>query len=269
MKKFFFFLFLVVCTAAAWMFFQTQDIDITLTTEQEHTNSSVPAIEEPEYNVWQSAESGVEHMTMQVAKSAPIIQLYRVNTDDFDIRFHHSADTPQTVLDWQKSLGAVLVINGVYFHEDNMPSGFLVSQGTRIGKRSFDQDKSAVIRLQPTPAIIDTAEDPQVLTEETEATQSYPLLIRTGKAAVETDSEKLARRSFLATDNSNQLYFGIVNSQISLFELSQWLSKAPVSFDMAVNLDGGPSTGIITDDDHEAASNSFTPVPNVIAVAPR
>ena len=81
-----------------------------------------------------------------------------------------------------------------------LPSGLLISNGERIGEREFDYQRTAFLSLSPKLEIIDTTQEKVNLEKIKEGAQSYPLLIRDGQSAIESDSELLARRSFIGTD---------------------------------------------------------------------
>ncbi|MEO5927608.1 MAG: phosphodiester glycosidase family protein [Patescibacteria group bacterium] len=198
--------------------------------------------------------------------SKGVLRLYKFPATGWEWSFEQST-SGATVLDWAEKLPEVSVlINGVYFHEDNLPSGAFVSHGDRIGTRSFDADKSALIVLAPRLRIADLTKEPNALDHATEAAQTFPYLIKDGTASVGEDSGKLAERSFVGTDTDGAFYVGIaVNVSLSLYELSQLLATQPIHWQDVVNLDGGPSTGIYTNLPKENRSrNSLAPVSNVL-----
>lgn len=213
----------------------------------------------------ETISNGLEKILYRYGSSTEqYLLLYKVDPAQYDLTVEH-ATSARSIADWQISLGnPALVANGGYFHEDNLPSGMLVSHGKRIGTRAFDFDKSATLELSPTPEIIDTRmEDVPPYVQN--AIQSYPLLLKNGMPQIETDSGLLARRTFFGFDSEGFAYIGILpDAELSLYELAQNLKKMPISWDRVINLDGGPSSGVaVRNGDIE---NSIFPVPNVIVV---
>lgn len=218
---------------------------------------------------WQEVEAGVERLDYFFATSTDAhVILYRFSPSGFRFRFEHALP-PKTVASWAESLPrALLVMNGVYFHEDGFPSGWLERKGETIGTRHFDNDKSAVATLSSQVRIIDTKEETFDATSTLEAAQSYPFLVRDGQLAIDVDSGKFARRSFVGVDRDRRSYVGIVpDRNISLHQLAQILLATDVPWKRALNFDGGPSSGLISRTKEKADEiNSFTGVPNVIVV---
>jgi hypothetical protein len=59
----------------------------------------------------------------------------------------------------------------------------------------------------------------------------------------------------------------LADGELSLFQLAQKLSQADVQMQMALNLDGGPSTGYsFIAENTEQVANSFTQVPISVIV---
>ncbi|MFA6429320.1 MAG: phosphodiester glycosidase family protein [Patescibacteria group bacterium] len=220
--------------------------------------------------LWRDVGQGIGRLELTVSTStAARMVLYRFPQEGFSWRFAH-ATSSQRVSAWaDQSPRAVLVANGVYFHPDNAPSGMLLSRGKRVGLRQFDLDRTSAMVLAPgKPRIIDTKTESLDIASLTEAAQSYPLLVEQGQARVQEESGKYARRTFFGTDTIGNVYLGVVPDEpVSLFELSQMLLKTQVDWMRVINLDGGPSTGVVLRTSvFDEAIDSYTGVPNVILV---
>ena len=210
---------------------------------------------------------GIDRITVNATTTQEQLILYRFAAGRFDWSVEH-ASTSRTVAGWFEHVHEpVAVANGVYFNEDGLPSGLLVDDGLRIGNRRFDDDKSGLITLGSAPAIINTQTEfaPTLVSE---AAQSFPLLLVDGKPQVKTDTEKKARRTFFATDIRGNTYLGMAPlGSLSLYELSNLLARSGLELDRAINLDGGPSTGIAVETDGGLQlENSLSAVPNAIIV---
>jgi hypothetical protein len=223
--------------------------------------------------VWERKGEGIERASVEFSTStASTIVLYRFSLSDHLFSFRQ-AITSRTVSEWAKQLPeAVFVANGVYFHEDQLPSGWLKTAKQVVGSRSFDLDKSALLTLQPVVSI-ETASEKQIAVQRTstEAAQSYPMLVQQGKPMVKTNSGKISRRTFVGLDRTHQyLYIGIVPyTSISLYELGLTLSQLPIYWEAVLNLDGGPSSGVqLQTRDGFELIDSYVTVPNVLIVTP-
>lgn len=230
--------------------------------------SSVPVLK------WEVKSHGIERASVEFSTStASTLILYRFTLADHLFSFEQ-ATSGAAVSEWAKRLPeAIFVSNGVYFHEDQSPSGWFKTDNKVVGSRSFDLDKTALLVLQPNVEIKTTPEG-QTTSKRTalEAAQSYPLLIVNGAAAIKTDSGKTSRRTFVGIDKAHKyLYIGLVPyTSISLYELGLALSRLPVSWESVLNLDGGPSSGIsFRGPEGVELVDSYVTVPNVLVVTPR
>lgn len=248
----------------------------------EPTQPAAPEITASRAGVWQPIQDGMSEMYFfqGARENKKEGFLFRFDPDKYSFRFASSLE-PKTMEDWlAENPRAVMVTNGVYFHEDYSPSGLLVSGGQRIGERKFDADKSGLLELAPEVRIIDTSAEPLDVTGVTEAAQSYPFLVLDGKSAIEEDSGLTAPRTFVGTDRDGNFLVGFVpQDSITLFVLAQTLESLDVDINLGLarvlNLDGGPSTGYALRlpadvaefwDGHE---KDFALVPNVIIVEPK
>ncbi len=200
--------------------------------------------------------------SLEVQTELKDITIYQLPKDEFQFTIHNATE-PQTIKNWSKQFGkGHIIINGFYFNADYSPPGMLTIDSEDLHTKIFDYDRSAVVDLTETLTIIDTSEP---FTDNwTTAAQSYPILVKDGKAMVKEDSGLLAKRSFIGTDQEN-VYIGIADKNISLYQLSQELASIQIEWNLALNLDGGPSTGLtIQIAKDKNLNNSLMPVPSVI-----
>ncbi len=220
---------------------------------------------------WSSRTVGIDRLQVAFSSStASTIVVYRFALDAYTFGFEH-ATAAAAVSEWlARDSSAVFIANGLYFHEDYLPSGWFKTDGKIVGKRSFDRDKSALLELAPNVGIyLMPAEISKHMSSSREAAQSFPVLLSDGRAAVKEESGKVARRTFVGTDKHHKfLYVGVVPyAGISLFELSRALTKLPVQWDVVLNLDGGPSSGMaFRDVSQPELIDSYVTVPNVLVV---
>lgn len=215
---------------------------------------------------WETYGRGVDRREYWFQKSAQgRVILYRFDQKAFKARLVHRVP-PLTVREWLASDARdTLVVNGVYFDEGDLPVGYTVIDGNRVGKGMVSGKTTTMVGLSPSVAMsVDrpTAKD---------GFQTYPVLVKNGVAAVATDSKQYARRTFIGTDKNENVYVGVVaDSAISLYELSQVLASMDVAWDTVANLDGGPSTGLASRmGDKGEYFDSMTLVPNVLMLERR
>ncbi len=220
---------------------------------------------------WETISQGMDRMEF-VSEDRTNILLYRFDPEHFvfDLEYDEQAES---VTDWSDKVSdEVVVFNGFYFLEDNTPAGQMIVNAESIGGEPFDYGKSGAIVFKPTFGI-SQAIDPhwQELKTVEDGAQSFPFLIKNGQPAIKEDSGLLARRTFMGTDINSNIYVGIVwKDNVSLHDLSQDLEEIEVDWGHVLNLDGGPSTGIVVHTDGFVDSlDSGSPVPTVVVVRRR
>lgn len=219
---------------------------------------------------WSPISTGIEKMTYFVSEADQHVfwEIFKLDQEKFNFKIVNSK-IPQTTLEWQSQIGANIVFNGGYFLEDFSPAGMLITDRELIGNRQFDFDKSGLIAINNNKIEIwdltDTALDKNSLPDF--ALQSFPFLIKNSQPAITEDSGKKARRTILALDKNQDLYLIIVNNSLSsLFQAMNILMEMPIDFTTAINLDGGPSTGLAIKTDSYQQNISGVPVPNVLVI---
>ncbi len=217
---------------------------------------------------WVSVAPGLDVRTFKTEEAGEM-RLYRFEENAFSWEFMHG--TPETIAGWAETIeGESAVMNGVYFHEDMLPSGLLLIGGERVGDRMFDLDKTAVLVLGDTPHIIDTSSNESFdAASAQDAAQSYPLLVKEGASDISEDSGLTARRTAFGIDKEGNSYLiATLDGEPTLYGFAQALVKLDVSWDRVLNLDGGPSSGIELASDPVRSVDSYTSVPNVVVAMP-
>jgi len=104
------------------------------------------------------------------------------------------------------------------------------------------------------------------------ALQSFPILVKPGGQlgfGPERENHVQARRTVIAQDRNGRILFIVApQGYFTLHQLSVYLTESDLNLDIAVNLDGGGSTGLLVADPRELIS-STRPIPFVILVYPR
>ncbi len=230
-----------------------------------------PLVSAPLGGSWTEVSAGFDRLEYRysTSTSAKVI-VYRIDEKQFEVRL--SSGEAKTVAAWSDAEPtAILTANAAYFHEDDTPSGFVKVDGAQIGDRAFDLDKSGLILTHPQFRLVDTLAESVDLEGIEEGFQSFPFLLKDGESAIVSDSGLRARRTFIGTDRAGQIYLGLVEGDLSLFGLAQLLPDLGINWDMVLNLDGGPSSGLVTPliPASRTGENSLSSVPTVLFVFPR
>lgn len=212
---------------------------------------------------------GIEWVRANMATSTAG-QLWLFGFEQENYRFvFASTGTRVRMGEWRDAYPQTVAgINGVYFMEDLTPSGLFVSKELKQVVRLFDADKSALISLNGKMEILDTTSSGVRATEVKAGAQTYPILIKDGKEMLTRDTGKEARRSWVGTDREGRVWLGVLSDgEISLYGLMKRLMEIGITWEMVVNLDGGPSTGIfVKGEEGDVLKEILGGVPNVLLV---
>lgn len=137
-----------------------------------------------------------------------------------------------------------LIVNGGYFDPEFLPVGLCKTNGK-------------ILTDQPAPklsgyVVINDQGAIDLLWKQREQAKQFPTVLQSGpylvdpggKIGIRTKSGKTAARTVLAIDSDDNLLIMITN-QVELYQLSRILVRNFPEIDRALNLDGGPSTGLL------------------------
>lgn len=167
------------------------------------------------------------------------------------------------------------ICNGGYFSPDDFtPSGLQIAQGKRRGvfQKGMPLGGGLLVRAG-IPALYVDSEFVDSK-EITELVQCCPMLVHEGKSLTEKVGGPLARRTFIMTDQASFWAIGIAN-RVGLRELADILTNAGIITEFkvmrALNLDGGPSTGLWWQNAQGAITytKEMWPVRNLIMIVPK
>jgi uncharacterized protein YigE (DUF2233 family) len=172
---------------------------------------------------------------------------------DFRLRVIDNASPSGTarfprLADAMTSLGALAGCNGGFFNRNPFePVGLMVSDGKRVGPLDPESwMKGLLVVRNSVPSLETTAsflDEPHV----TDAIQSGPWLVRSGLSETDNSRRQVAVRTFICHDARGTWAIG--SSEVcTLAELAAALKSprvtAVLDIQFALNLDGGPSTGL-------------------------
>ncbi len=227
---------------------------------------------------WTVLQPGLEQRIIPIydSQNQPVesLSIWRLDQSRFRLDVAYS-ETPKSLQTWQEETNAAIVLNGGYFSIQNgmySPDGLTIISGRASGN-SFEgyggmlairQDRAEVRWLVQKP--YDPSEPLQA------ALQSFPILVEPGgKLGFGADREDYARarRTVIGQDKDGRILLIVApEGHFTLHELSAYLTQSNLGLDIAVNLDGGGSTGILVADPREIIPSKVL-LPFVILVYAR
>ena len=161
-------------------------------------------------------------------------------------------ETPKSLETWQEETNAAMVVNGGYFSIENeryFPDGLTIVNGKAFG-RSFEGFGGMLAINQDRAELRWLVEKPYNSYEPLQAAlQSFPILVQPGGKlgfGAERENNARARRTVIGQDKEGRILFIVApEGYFTLHQLSVYLTGSDLNLDIAVNLDGGGSTGIL------------------------
>jgi uncharacterized protein YigE (DUF2233 family) len=238
----------------------------------------------PTSSIWDPLGEGIEERFVPIhieEGDEGLRYAYALRIDPSMVTFqvHYSEGFAQPIDAWQASLGASIVVNGGFFSGDYTPVGRIVSDGTMFGfPLNYGERTIGVAGLF---TVLDGqismytlgrgAYSPRGMRFD-QALESYPILLLPGRQPTyPTETNEKARRTVIGLDSQGRLI--ILVSDLPLFtlhNLSGWLAESDLDMDIALNLDGGRSTGLVVSlPGHRREISSFVDLPIVLAIYPK
>ncbi len=220
------------------------------------TLSPTPTLEPPDTG-WLEAGDGAEIRRMRVGLNgggAERVTLVRLDPAQVRFRVLYTPGEGRRVSEWASALRAagespLLVVNGGYFTPEYLATGLLVSGGRVYGTSYAGFGGMFAVLPDGRVEIRWLVARPYHPTEVlVEAVQSFPLLVRPGGVLgfpSDADDGRTARRTVVAQDRRGRVLCIIARDGFfSLHALARWLLESDLDLDVALNLDGGQSTGL-------------------------
>lgn len=219
---------------------------------------------------WIAAGPGAELRRLRIELAGTPIQVSVVRLDPTQVRFEvgYAPDEPPMLSAWAARSGALALINGGFFDEQNRTTALLIHAGQAEGESYSGRGGMFMVYPDGSVGIRALADAPYDPDEPlAEALQGWPLLVRPGgEAAYSFEDGERARRSVIAIDRVGRvLLIASSSTGFTLRELSEWLAGADLEIDTAVNLDGGASTGLLLLNEQTSEHvDAYTPLPIVL-----
>lgn len=226
------------------------------------------------YSDWIEVEKNIFRKKISVVKKDQRYNLlsYKFNPETVVMKLFQS-DKAMRIDEWRDITQSHFIFNGGYFDEQNQPTGYYIINGNVINSHQYSTDKSGLLFIDSgRPQVIDTSSaEIAAPGEQISLLQSFPLLIKKGGTpGIAEDSNLLARRTVVGMDKDNNFLLIIVDqTPISLYTLMNVLLESDLNFDVALNLDGGPSTALSFEgNDFEETLLPLNALPQIISVTP-
>jgi hypothetical protein len=227
---------------------------------------------------WSPLQPGLEQREIPIYNNRqhPVetLHVWRLDQKHFrmDVAF---SGAPKTLEAWQKETGASMVINGGYFSINNerySADGLTVLNGRAYG-RSFERFGGMLAVRAGRAELRWLAEKPYDPDEPLQAAlQSFPILVQPGGRlgfGPEREDHASARRTVIAQDKKGRILFIVApQGYFTLHQLSAYLTESDLGLDIAINLDGGGSTGLMVANPREIIPSKVL-LPFVILVYAR
>jgi hypothetical protein len=239
----------------------------------------VPDIREsPPDKEWSLIQPGLERRVIDIydGQNQHVESLYIWRLDQKYFRMDVAYDDrPRSLETWQAETNAALVVNGGYYSIDNeryFPDGLTIANGEAFG-RSFNGFGGMLAINQDRAELRWLVQEPYNSFEPLQAAlQSFPILVEPGGQlgfGPERENHVGARRTVIAQDRDGRMLFMVApRGYFTLHRLSVFLTESDLNLDIAINLDGGGSTGILVANPREIIPPT-RPIPFVILVYPR
>ncbi|HLO31110.1 MAG TPA: phosphodiester glycosidase family protein [Anaerolineales bacterium] len=246
---------------------------------------TIPPIPDPSPSVtsvpdtgWSALRPGLERRVIPIHndqnQQVESVYIWRLDQRHFwlDVAFD---ERPKSLEAWQKETNAALVLNGGYFSiEDKRysPDGLTVVKGRASG-RSFEGYGGMLAIKGGRAELRWLVEKPYDPSEPLQAAlQSFPVLVQPGGKlgfGPERENQARARRTVIAQDKEGRILLIVTpDGYFTLHQISAYLTGSDLNLDIAFNLDGGGSTGILVAKPREIIPSKVL-LPFVILVYPR
>ncbi|MFL7868247.1 MAG: phosphodiester glycosidase family protein [Anaerolineales bacterium] len=271
----------ILLAAALWMsgcqVILPQPVDTATPTATQTPTRAPSATPEPTPDGWEQLQPGLERRTLDVRQDGQYLDsLYILRLEPQYFHFQVAYD-PQglTLENWQTQSGALVVINGGFFRLENetyIPTGLTIIDGVPMGT-SYGDFGGMLAISGGVPELRWLAQQPYEPNEPLQsALQSFPILVKPGGElgfGPEHEDNIQARRSLIAQDQAGRMLLMVApQGNLTLHQLSAFLTDTDLGIDIAINLDGGPSSGILLAQPVEVIP-ALSPLPIVITVHKR
>jgi len=218
-------------------------------------------------------QTGLElrQVLVEIDEVAERLTIVRLDPETVRFRVHYDPDFPMPVSGWAERLQSKLVVNGGYFTPENETTGLLISDGRAWGAVLDDFAGMFAVTESGRVSVRWLRDRPYNAAEPlTQALISFPVLVKPGGVMgfpAGADEGAPRRRTIVAQDYEGRILVIVApRGYLSLHQAATFLAGSDLEIDVALNLDGGTSTGLwLAAGERLVEIDSQVPVPSVIS----
>ncbi len=260
-------LFLLIFSLSSCDFLPSVTVSITPATSSSNGT---------QLNVWNRVATGVEvrYEDWKIpGDDDETVTIVRFDTHKIKVSVGYQHGQPLSINDWAQLEHPLAIINGSYFDQQFHATALVISNGKVFGQSYSGYGGMLSVDTRGTLSLRSLRQQPYNPNSEQleQATQSVPMLMLAGKRTQFNADASQTRRSVVAMDKQGHLLFIVSPNQIfSLDELADQLASSDLSIEVALNLDGGSSTGLyVNGGSSQVRIDSLAKLPLVIFVKAR
>ena len=240
------------------------------------TSASVPdTVPDPD---WPLLQPGLERRVIPIYndlnQQVESLHIWRLDQKTFRLDVAYDS-TPKSLETWQRETNALMVVNGGFYSIENeryFPDGLTIVNGKATG-RSFNGFGGMLAIGESRAELRWLVQKPFNSYEPLQAAlQSFPILVQPGGKlgfGAERENHVSARRTVIGQDKAGRILLMVApQGYFTLHQLSVYLTDSDLNLDIALNLDGGGSTGILVASPRELIPSNRS-LPFVILVYAR
>ena len=227
-------------------------------------------------NVWNRVATGVEIRNEDWKNPGgddDTVTIIRFDIHKIKLSVGYQPGQPLSMNEWMQQEHAISIINGGYFDQQFNATALVVSNGKVFGESYSGFGGMLSVNAHGTVSVRSLRQQPYAPNNEQleQATQSAPMLMLGGKRTQFSADASQTRRSVVAMDKQGQLLFIVSPDPVfSLDELADQLASSDLSIEVALNLDGGSSTGLyVNGGSSHVAIDSLAKLPLIIIIKAR
>lgn len=224
---------------------------------------------------WRTVQPGLEYREVRInaGERSDRLRLARIDPNLLTLRVLYQPDRPLRVSEWLAQAGALLAVNGNYFDPENRALGLILADGVRAGV-VYDGFGGMLAVTDQAVRVRANVSEPYSEGEPLRyAMQNFPMLVLPGGQANPgiDDNGRYAPRTAVAQDRAGRILFIVSPSlMFTLTSFGQWLAASDLDVDVALNLDGGTSSGLLLRNGADTLGlDSWVGVPSAIVAVPR